>query len=224
MQIGLVKKISCFNGVLGHFCNIAMAGFRGCSMKSIFLGFRNILEFDGRTSRSEFWPFAIIVYVGINLIAGYFMLSLSNNYCSSVEAQDPDCINLIPLASNFAKLIVISTNFIVLLLSSAIARRLHDIGKSSKIVLIFFFIQLIQSFLIMINIETILTSPVIGATVIMIQKPIGWLQWALQIYILYLLCQKSEPFGNRYGEVDFFAEVASLKREIGSLDRDLERF
>jgi hypothetical protein len=75
-----------------------------------------------------------------------------------------------------------------------------------------------------INIETILTSPVIGATVIMIQKPIGWLQWALQIYILYLLCQKSEPFGNRYGEVDFFAEVASLKREIGSIDQDYKRF
>ena len=95
-------------------------------MQTIIRGFANVWRFGGRNARSEFWPYAGAV-VALYLIVGWavalptFLPLLSESSSASVSGA----------ANPFMLTCILMFGALVALLAAAVARRLHDTGRSA---------------------------------------------------------------------------------------------
>jgi uncharacterized membrane protein YhaH (DUF805 family) len=92
----------------------------------IVRGFRNLLRFRGRDSRSEFWPYAgasFALYMGL----GPLVIAL---FLSPLFAQ-PTGGEFLQAMDSFIVASLLLFILLVTLLAAAISRRLHDTGRSA---------------------------------------------------------------------------------------------
>lgn len=118
-------------------------------MNNIMRGFKKLLYFTGRDSRAEFWPYAGVVFATAMLIAVVIFVPYTMNQFSEMTAfaeANPDQatvqrsatsvtvqihdttgmppMDMLALGMPMAVLLI----FVVMLLASAVTRRLHDRG------------------------------------------------------------------------------------------------
>ena len=142
-------------------------------LTALLNGFKNYINFRGRTRRSEYWYFLLVT----NIITCFFIILLilffekviyKTNY-NPADYPDYDLYENFADHKHTEKILIIIGVFagfiaiVMLPVISATVRRLHDIGKSG----LFIFIALL---------------PVIG-----------------DLVLIYFLCQDSEERLNEYG-------------------------
>jgi uncharacterized membrane protein YhaH (DUF805 family) len=96
---------------------------------SIIRGFASVFRFRGRETRSEFWPYAGVA-VALYLVVGWAVLipimlpvlnaSFSDHFGSFLKME-----------SHFLLASVLMFAALVAILAAAVARRLHDSGRSA---------------------------------------------------------------------------------------------
>ena len=102
-------------------------------ISSIKTCFKKYIDFNGRASRSEFWYFTLL------LVFGYFGLLLIVNYWNDsnlfYELSDTlyNSINYLIYGMFYGLPIICLIPFV-----SVTIRRIHDIGQSGFVILIFF--------------------------------------------------------------------------------------
>ena len=102
-------------------------------INSIKTCFKKYIDFNGRASRSEFWYFTLL------LVFGYFGLLLIVNYWNDsnlfYELSDSlyNSINYLIYGMFYGLPIICLIPFV-----SVTIRRIHDIGQSGFVILIFF--------------------------------------------------------------------------------------
>ena len=102
-------------------------------ISSIKTCFKKYIDFNGRASRSEFWYFTLL------LVFGYFGLLLIVNYWNDsnlfYELSDSlyNSINYLIYGMFYGLPIICLIPFV-----SVTIRRIHDIGQSGFVILIFF--------------------------------------------------------------------------------------
>ena len=102
-------------------------------INSIKTCFKKYIDFNGRASRSEFWYFTLL------LVFGYFGLLLIVNYWNDsnlfYELSDSlyNSINYLIYGMFYGLPIICFIPFV-----SVTIRRIHDIGQSGFVILIFF--------------------------------------------------------------------------------------
>ena len=120
-------------------------------MNPILAGFRRLGRFSGRDSRAVFWPYAgLVLAVGFVTICIVMMFQMQalvvemqafaaqhpgrvttevglNSYSMSVSSGDPA---FVPDMSGMALGMGAVSGVLVVLLAAAVARRLHDTGRS----------------------------------------------------------------------------------------------
>ena len=102
-------------------------------ISSIKTYFKKYIDFNGRASRSEFWYFTLL------LVFGYFGLLLIVNYWNDsnlfYELSDSlyNSINYLIYGMFYGLPIICLIPFV-----SVTIRRIHDIGQSGFVILIFF--------------------------------------------------------------------------------------
>jgi len=102
-------------------------------INSIKTCFKKYIDFNGRASRSEFWYFTLL------LVFGYFGLLLIVNYWNDsnlfYELSDTlyNSINYLIYGMFYGLPIICLIPFV-----SVTIRRIHDIGQSGFVILIFF--------------------------------------------------------------------------------------
>ena len=93
---------------------------------------RNLFNFSGRASRSEFWwVFLIVVVVGLVLLNQYLELSLPRSPINF----DPVHIAISIIQSLLGLAVILPVVYLVVMPAVA-ARRLHDTGRSARWLLI----------------------------------------------------------------------------------------
>ena len=146
----------------------------GEAIKSVFSKYAT---FSGRARRSEFWYF----YLFYILVAfGLSFLSIR-----------------IPIA----KYLYILFGLGVFLPYTAVTvRRLHDIGKSGWILLIFMVATLLISMMVFLFIDIIVpTNEGSSMTVFIVHSLFVFIVFALAIWLIVCLCKDSQPGENKWG-------------------------
>lgn len=120
-------------------------------IKSILHGFSGLLKFEGRDTRSQFWPYAGFVFVLAFLGFGTVLATVMGSSFARIEqfAQDnPDQVTvtqgpgtysisvdtyqpqLMPDLDAFFMTMALTIVSLVVLLAASVTRRLHDRGRS----------------------------------------------------------------------------------------------
>ena len=146
----------------------------GEAIKSVFSKYAT---FSGRARRSEFWYFYLFY---ILVASGLSFLSL-----------------MIPIA----KYLYILFGLGVFLPNTAVTvRRLHDIGKSGWILLIFMVATLLISMMVFLFIDIIVpTNEGSSMTVFIVHSLFVFIVFALAIWLIVCLCKDSQPGENKWG-------------------------
>jgi uncharacterized membrane protein YhaH (DUF805 family) len=146
----------------------------GEAIKSVFSKYAT---FSGRARRSEFWYFYLFY---ILVASGLSFLSL-----------------MIPIA----KYLYILFGLGVFLPYTAVTvRRLHDIGKSGWILLIFMVATLLISMMVFLFIDIIVpTNEGSSMTVFIVYSLFVFIVFALAIWLIVCLCKDSQPGENKWG-------------------------
>jgi len=146
----------------------------GEAIKSVFSKYAT---FSGRARRSEFWYFYLFY---ILVASGLSFLSL-----------------MIPIA----KYLYILFGLGVFLPYTAVTvRRLHDIGKSGWILLIFMVATLLISMMVFLFIDIIVpTNEGSSMTVFIVHSLFVFIVFALAIWLIVCLCKDSQPGENKWG-------------------------
>lgn len=117
-------------------------------MNAILDGFRRLADFSGRTSRGDFWSYAVVVvvlsFVGLALAMIPAMKSIFAE-ASAVAAANPEAATVVsgpghysveihdaafmPDMTLFFAVMRIGVAIVVVLLAAAVTRRLHDTGR-----------------------------------------------------------------------------------------------
>jgi uncharacterized membrane protein YhaH (DUF805 family) len=147
--------------------------------------------FSGRASRSEFWWFFLFCFlIGYLIDVVLEILFPFENKTSINQYSIADWVNrLIPL---------VRTLFIMIIVSSAMCRRLHDINKSGWWQLInvdFFLITMFIFMVVPYNLPPIIEYIIsFGGLLVIFSYPIRMLIW------LRWMIKKGTPGPNRFGE------------------------
>lgn len=147
----------------------------------------NYFNFSGRARRKEFWYFSLFSFI-VNLILVYssFSLFTVNSGESSLDSNIATSITFFIIYDIIGWVITIPVY-------SVGVRRLHDIGKSGKI-LLFFAIPTI--------INQILGLTSISINLLLIPIKIIYLITAIPLFIILIVwfCKDSQPGANKWGE------------------------
>ncbi len=100
-------------------------------MESIKTCFGKYVTFQGRASRSEFWWFAVFIWIGVLLLQGFMYMSIDTDGMMAA-AQDGSFNSGMSLALPIVPLILIIVFVLVTFLPnlSVMVRRLHDTNHS----------------------------------------------------------------------------------------------
>ncbi len=185
-------------------------------LASIGHNLRNLFRFSGRDRRALFWPYAATVFI-LAIVAFQaaflpeFMRTMSRmqrfaaehpdqatvtqgpgHYSISIEGHHPE---LMPDMTRFAVLIGIVAAIVVLLLAAAVARRLHDRGKSG------FWGLMPVPFLAFAGIQTprVFANPGAHMDSFFLLFFNNLIYIGTLIALLVLLARDSDPGDNRYG-------------------------
>ena len=96
---------------------------------SIARGFASVLRFSGRDTRSEFWPFAGVA-VALYLVMGWAVLIPITLPVFDASSRTDFGMSQ-KIEGNFLFASVLMFAALVALLAAAVARRLHDSGRSA---------------------------------------------------------------------------------------------
>jgi uncharacterized membrane protein YhaH (DUF805 family) len=185
-------------------------------VQSIISGILNILNFSGRTTRGDFWPFALLVYFGVFAVASIFFMPDTTYVCDGAAMARGAVDACTGPADGTAVLQSLLVHGMIVevitfgLLSAAITRR--DVGKSAAIALLYIAVELSLLAFTTLNMEKLLTDPVAATTLLWFSKPYTILSYALGLYLLYLLAQRGDARHNRY-DTDMSAEHMRQMRE-----------
>lgn len=97
--------------------------------EAVFRGFRSILRFIGRDTRSEFWPFtaaALAIYLILGVPVGFIILITDLAYHPIFSPQ-----TFFQTTHVFFIFSLSMFSLFVALIAAAVARRLHDSGLSA---------------------------------------------------------------------------------------------
>ena len=155
-------------------------------LKSIVRGFRSVLRFSGRDTRSEFWPYAGTVVV----LYAVIWVTVSTSIFSDSRANDSQATQ-----EMFFALVIVA---FVALLAAAVSRRLHDGGASG------YWGLLPLAFAIFTEAGFDLDEPQfkvgkLGVVLFFSIFASGALYMAAMIWLIVLLARRSAPGPNRYG-------------------------
>ena len=198
-------------------------------MQALSLGFRNIATFSGRTPRRLFWPFAGVIFgagyilfmIALFPAVGGVLMNASagamhnprefqanedwvavGNQVFVANAATEQAATLPPVLTAMLWSVLAFVAVLVLLLSSAVVRRLHDTGRSGwwgLLPLPFLFTGLGMMPLMMSLLEADSEGDVMAwATGLFVVNAI----YILAVIALgVFLVQPSEPGANRFGAV-----------------------
>lgn len=168
--------------------------------EAVNLFFQNYVNFNGRSTRSEYW-YAFLFQFIVGLVVGF-----AAGFIEGAIGIDSDSTRF--TLSDFFSMIL-SLAFLLPSLGVTV-RRLHDINKSGKLILIpmglsiAFLAIFIPGFTAAVytgNYDSLrsLSGLILVFSVVLI---------AFSIYFLVLLCKKGDSCANRYGysadETDFY--------------------
>lgn len=91
-------------------------------------GFANVTRFSGRDARRQFWPYCGVVFA-LFLVVGWAVLIPT--MLPAFGASSPSVTAFQDRVSHFVLIDMLMFCVFVLLLASAVARRLHDTGRSA---------------------------------------------------------------------------------------------
>jgi len=97
-------------------------------MNPIVRGFSKLADFKGRDRRSQFWPYAGVVFV-----TGFVLLGAAGNLVMFVAMAEADELSFV---TAFWGTMVVGVVAMACLLAAAVSRRLHDRGLSGRWALI----------------------------------------------------------------------------------------
>jgi uncharacterized membrane protein YhaH (DUF805 family) len=189
-------------------------------MQAVLKGFRNILNFRGRSSRGDFWPFALPVYLGMSFIGLPLVLPTELFTCNadpafrSAPESCQNLINTVEMAESISINITIIETIIFALLISAITRRLHDIGKSAATAIVYISVELSILAITSLNTEAILKNYDVWYIVVWLLRPYTILSHLIGLYLLYLLAQRSDPYNNRYDTEISLEQIKAMREEL----------
>lgn len=186
-------------------------------MRSIIHGILNIFNFKGRMKRGEFWAFALFAFFLIYIVTTILFYPHYQRACdvsAEVITASDACLNTAQLTKIIGYDAALSGFSLVLLLLSAIVRRLHDVGKSGKIVVAYLLFDL--GFLVLsgLNLTTITSSTKLYSLLTFLLQPYAILSKVVGLYLLYLLCQKGQSVNNPYGDVDILMHIRTVREEL----------
>jgi uncharacterized membrane protein YhaH (DUF805 family) len=189
-------------------------------MQSIIAGFQNIFTFSGRTGRGDFWPFALLVYFGVFALASFFFMPDTSYICDGAAmargAADA-CIGPADEQAMLQSILVhgLITEIITFaLLSSAVTRRLHDLGKSATIAMIYIVVELSLLAFTTLNMTMLLNDPNAASALLWFSRPYTIFSYALGLYLLYLLAQRGDPYHNRYDTEMTADHMRQMREEL----------
>ena len=96
---------------------------------SIVRGFQSVLRFSGRDTRSEFWPYAAAA-VALYLVVGWAVL-IPITLAALDGSSRTDFGAFLKMENHFLLASILTFAALVALLAAAVARRLHDGGRSA---------------------------------------------------------------------------------------------
>ena len=102
-------------------------------ISSIKMCFKKYIDFNGRASRSEFWYFTLLLvfaYFGLLIIVNYWN---DSNFFYELSDSLYNSINYLIYGMFYGLPIICLIPFV-----SVTIRRIHDIGQSGFVILIFF--------------------------------------------------------------------------------------
>lgn len=178
--------------------------------KATMRGFKGIFDFEGRARRSEYWWYALVVYLILCLLligVTLYIVLVSGNY---IKGHDH-----VGEFSWLDTLLMFDAAFLPYALCFAIqVRRLHDVGRSALWPSISFMAAFFSMVLCAIAIESIICavqwSEVIGGFIVGILMPIGAISWLVfliaQLIILIFSLKDSQLRPNKYGDSPKYVE------------------
>jgi uncharacterized membrane protein YhaH (DUF805 family) len=197
-------------------------------IRNIALGFRNICNFKGRTTQSEFWPFfgtSIGLFIPLNFATAIYVFisaamldreARGGNFSGLTNAaQDEKVVEAI--IETLFHAMAIPPIVIMLLLTAATVRRLHDVGKSGILVFSFWLILIVHIALLTFGGPIIVSNPQLK----MLAQIVLWSASAYEIFVVVILflalVRESEPFDNAFGPNPYPLNFEPLKKSIASI-------
>lgn len=197
-------------------------------MAYIISGFRNIFNFKGRCTRPEFWWFALaagIIFfflnVGVSIYVFIKAVLIDTEARGGLTAgsitSEQEAHVIKQIVELIFKASVISFATIFLMLSSAVVRRLHDVGNSGILLFSFCIILFLNVWLFAYFGPNIVLRPDLKFWAQLVLWITGGYEVFVIIVILIALCRESEPFDNKFGPNPYPLDFEQLKQSIISI-------
>ena len=160
---------------------------------AISVGFTSLTRFSGRDTRIQFWPYCASV-LGLAMVANMavFVWILTPLLAKTEVAPIPDFNLAIGGVALWAGAVVV-------LLASAVTRRLHDIGRSGYWGLMPLPFLFGGFFLMSRFFSKFLNSPAPDLSIFFMLFANNFVYLALLGLLIYFLRQKSDAMENRFG-------------------------
>lgn len=178
--------------------------------KATLRGFKGVFDFEGRTRRSEYWWYALTVYLILCLLLMCVILYIVGVSGNFIKGHDD-----VREFNWLDTLVMFDAAFLPYVLCFAIqVRRLHDVGRSALWPCISFVAAFFTMVFWAISIESIICavqwSEVIGGLIVGILMPMGFISWLVfviaQFIILIFSLKDSQPHPNKYGDSPKYVE------------------
>jgi len=172
--------------------------------KATMRGFKGVLDFEGRARRSEFWWYALALYLILCLLLMcmiLYIVGVSGNY---IKGHDH-----VTTFSWLDTLLMFDAAFLPYALCFAIqVRRLHDVGRSALWPCISFVAAFFTMVFWAVSIESVICgvnwSETMSAILVGIFTSVGFISWMVfvivQFIILIFSLKDSQPRPNKYGD------------------------
>ncbi len=144
--------------------------------------FENYANFSGRARRSEYWYFVLA-----NLIIGVLLMIVDSALGLKIGNSNSGILNSL-------------YNLAVLIPGLAVAvRRLHDIGKSGKLLLLFYGLMIAFVLVMVVSgLAVYMSNGGVGALGIGVFLPLLGIL-GIAIWMLILFCREGDRGENKYG-------------------------
>jgi len=156
-------------------------------------GFRELLNFSGRTSRGQFWPYCGVV-LGLAFAANAALFTVVIG--GAAASDDP---NTFPSFTGLVWGVIVWGGAAIFLLAAAVTRRLHDTGRSGWWGLLPLPFVLAGLFLMMSFANQILEAEEPDMTHFAILFGNNVVYLAALGFLIYLLARSGEKQDNRFG-------------------------
>lgn len=170
--------------------------------EATILFWKNYFNFSGRSRRKEYWvPFFTLLIFFFFVFTGFivFMISLGVLATSETSQSSDTLFSILGLFGIFGFLFFFILCLVILIPNlSLLVRRLHDIGRSGKWVILFYLVPMVLSWinLIVINIGG---PRDLSAVSLVFQLIVYVINFGLGIWCIVWCATDSEPGTNKWG-------------------------